>query len=87
MNRPYIHGGNVGRIDMQELFWNIHLNGKYIGTAPDSLKKYYIRMYLNMFANTDLADNDIVSYHLAKPLPPVYEPAKALEEYRVFSQS
>jgi hypothetical protein len=44
-------------------------------------------MYLNMFANTDLADNDIVSYHLAKPLPPVYEPAKALEEYRVFNQS
>lgn len=72
---------------MQELFWNIHLNGKYIGTAPDTLKKYYIRLYLSMTSNTDLKDTDIVTYTLARPLAPPYSADTALEEYRVLSQS
>ena len=72
---------------MQELFWNIHLNGKYIGTAPDSIKKYYIRLYLNMNSNVDLKDTDVVSYHLAKPITNIFTPHEALEDYKIFSQS
>lgn len=44
---------------MQELFWDIRLNGEYLGTAPDCLKDIYVNLYrsMNKMPNVTPADH------------------------------